>query len=39
MSPIVNRTEIDRPPGEVFAYATDPLRFAEWQADVGERAF
>ena len=34
MSPIVNRIEIDRPPGEVFAYATDPLRFAEWQADV-----
>ena len=26
--------EIDRPPAEVFGYATDPERFAEWQADV-----
>ncbi|SCL49040.1 SRPBCC family protein [Micromonospora chersina] len=26
--------EIARPPHDVFAYATDPSRFAEWQADV-----
>ncbi|MEU7871494.1 SRPBCC family protein [Dactylosporangium sp. NPDC049140] len=26
--------EIDRPPAEVYAYATDPARFPEWQADV-----
>ena len=31
MSPIVSTIEIDRPPEEVFAYATDPTRFAEWQ--------
>jgi uncharacterized protein YndB with AHSA1/START domain len=23
--------EITRPPGEVFAYVTDPSRFVEWQ--------
>src|SRR6266511_1438447 len=34
MSPIVSTIEIDRPPEEVFAYATDPTRFAEWQHDV-----
>ena len=34
MSPIVSHIEIDRPPQEVFAYATDPERFAEWQDDV-----
>src|SRR6266508_3697302 len=28
MSPIVSTIEIDRPPEEVFAYATDPTRFA-----------
>jgi uncharacterized protein YndB with AHSA1/START domain len=26
--------DIDRPPGEVFAYVTDPKRFIEWQDDV-----
>lgn len=26
--------EIARPPQEVFAFATDPQRFAEWQHDV-----
>ena len=26
--------EIARPPGEVFAYVTDPSRFPEWQGDV-----
>ena len=34
MTPIVSSIEIARPPEEVFAYATDPGRFAEWQADV-----
>lgn len=26
--------EIDRPPDQVFAYVTDPTRFAEWQDGV-----
>ena len=34
MPPIVSRIDIARPPDEVFAYATDPSRFAEWQRDV-----
>jgi len=34
MAPIVSSIEIARPPREVFAYATDPARFAEWQGDV-----
>jgi len=34
MSPIVSTIEIARPPDEVYAYATDPSRFAEWQRDV-----
>jgi len=34
MSPIVSTIEIARPPDEVFAYVTDPQRFAEWQNDV-----
>ena len=34
MSPITSQIEIARPCHEVFAYATDPTRFAEWQADV-----
>jgi uncharacterized protein YndB with AHSA1/START domain len=34
MPPIVSNVEIARPPDEVFAYATDPSRFAEWQDDV-----
>ena len=34
MPPIVTSTEIDRPAGEVFAYATDPARFSEWQQGV-----
>lgn len=31
MAPITNRVEIDRSPADVFAYVTDPSRFAEWQ--------
>jgi uncharacterized protein YndB with AHSA1/START domain len=34
MPPIVSSIDIARPPDEVFAYATDPSRFAEWQRDV-----
>ena len=34
MPPIVTSAEIDRPPAEVFAYATDPGRFSEWQKGV-----
>lgn len=33
MSPIVSKTEIARPPDEVFAYVADPSRFPEWQVD------
>jgi uncharacterized protein YndB with AHSA1/START domain len=33
--PVLRSTiEIDRPPAEVFAVATDPTRFPEWQRDV-----
>jgi uncharacterized protein YndB with AHSA1/START domain len=31
MGEIVTTIEIDRPPGEVFPYVTDPSRFNEWQ--------
>jgi uncharacterized protein YndB with AHSA1/START domain len=34
MAPIVSTIEIACPPDEVFAYVTDPTRFAEWQRDV-----
>src|SRR6201987_2190846 len=34
MAPIVTRAEIDRPAAEVFACATDPARFSEWQKGV-----
>lgn len=34
MPPIVTSAEIDRPAAEVFAYATDPSRFSEWQHGV-----
>jgi carbon monoxide dehydrogenase subunit G len=34
MSPIISSTEVDRPAAEVFAYATDPTRFSEWQQGV-----
>jgi len=34
MTPMVSTVEIDRPPEEVFAYVTDPSRFAEWQKNV-----
>jgi len=34
MAPVVTCAEIDRPTAEVFAYATDPARFSEWQKGV-----
>jgi hypothetical protein len=34
MSAIVASTEVERPAGEVFVYATDPSRFSEWQKGV-----
>jgi uncharacterized protein YndB with AHSA1/START domain len=36
MAAIVNSIDIDRPAEEVFAYATDPARFPEWQQDVAK---
>lgn len=32
--PISTSIEVDRPPAEVYAYVTDPSRFAEWQDGV-----
>lgn len=34
MAPIVSSIDIARPQDEVFAYVTDPSRFAEWQTGV-----
>lgn len=34
MAPISTTVEIDRTPEVVFAYATDPTRFSEWQSGV-----
>jgi len=34
MPPITASVEVDRPVEEVFAYATDPSRFSEWQKGV-----
>jgi hypothetical protein len=34
MAPTIASTVVDRPAAEVFAYATDPTRFAEWQQGV-----
>lgn len=34
MAIIVAEVDIARPPGEVFAYVTDPSRFGEWQSGV-----
>lgn len=34
MAPATYDIEIDRPPDEVYVYATDPTRFAEWQRDI-----
>lgn len=34
MAPLVSSIDIARPPEQVFAYVTDPIRFPEWQYDV-----
>jgi uncharacterized protein YndB with AHSA1/START domain len=34
MAPMVSSIEIACPPGEVFAYVSDPSRLAEWQESV-----
>ena len=34
MAAIVTTTEVNRPADDVFAYATDPTRFHEWQKGV-----
>jgi hypothetical protein len=34
VAPIVTTIEVDRPATDVFAYATDPTRFHEWQKGV-----
>jgi uncharacterized protein YndB with AHSA1/START domain len=34
MTALVTTVEVDRPAPDVFAYATDPTRFQEWQAGV-----
>jgi hypothetical protein len=34
MSAIVVSTDVDRPAADVYAYATDPARFDEWQQGV-----
>ena len=36
MAPITVTTEVNRPVGDVFAYATDPTHFSEWQKGVVE---
>jgi carbon monoxide dehydrogenase subunit G len=34
MAAVVTTIQVDRPADEVFAYATDPTRFSEWQQGV-----
>ena len=34
MAPLTSSIEVAQPPEVVFAYATDPTRFAEWQVGV-----
>jgi len=34
MPPITASTDVNRPAEDVFAYATDPTRFSEWQKGV-----
>jgi uncharacterized protein YndB with AHSA1/START domain len=36
MAPITVTTEVNRSAGDVFAYATDPTHFSEWQKGVVE---
>lgn len=39
MTELVHHIDIDRPPADVFAVATDPRRFPEWQKDVAQARF
>jgi hypothetical protein len=34
MAPLISTIEVARPPHEVYAYVTDPMRFMQWQRDV-----
>ena len=34
MAPVTTSTDVERPAQDVFAYATDPARFHEWQQGV-----
>ena len=34
MAPTIASTVVDRPAEQVFAYATDPARFPQWQQGV-----
>jgi len=34
VTPLTSTIDVDRPPADVFAYATDPARFHEWQKGV-----
>ena len=34
MAPITTTVQVDRSADDVFAYATDPTRFSEWQQGV-----
>ena len=38
MAPITVTTEVDCFVGDVFAYATDPTHFSEWQKGVVEES-
>jgi uncharacterized protein YndB with AHSA1/START domain len=31
MAPVIATADVNRPAADVFAYATDPARFSEWQ--------
>ena len=34
MAPVIATADVNRPAADVFAYATDPARFSEWQKGV-----
>ena len=37
MPPVIAAAEVERAAADVFAYATDPARFPEWQKGVTRR--
>ncbi|MGH3366867.1 MAG: SRPBCC family protein [Nocardioidaceae bacterium] len=39
MAELVHHIDIDRPPADVFAVATNPQRFPEWQKDVAQAQY